>query len=158
MSVADLDGRSMHEVTVVDGPLPEGLWDWPTREPDLVTAPELIPVLRELIDREPLFHRKELGISRAVFEQMTAETFWEVGASGKRFSRAFVLDVLDQRYKQPAAVTWKVGEFHCFEIAADNYLLSYTLDQGGRITRRSTIWRRTSDGWKILYHQGTPVL
>jgi len=24
-----------------------------------------------------------------------------------------------------------------------------------RLTRRATIWQKTSDGWKILYHQGT---
>lgn len=43
------------------------------------------------------------------------------------------------------------------EIAADNYLLTYTLFQGERVTRRSTIWRRTGEGWKIMYHQGTIV-
>jgi hypothetical protein len=35
--------------------------------------------------------------------------------------------------------------------------LTYTLHQGARITRRSTIWRRTGEGWKIVYHQGTMV-
>lgn len=47
--------------------------------------------------------------------------------------------------------------FHCLEIAPDNYLLTYTLFQGERVTRRSTIWRRSTTGWKILYHQGTIV-
>jgi len=31
----------------------------------------------------------------------------------------------------------------------------YNLDQGKRLTRRATIWRNTSEGWRILYHQGT---
>jgi hypothetical protein len=26
-----------------------------------------------------------------------------------------------------------------------------------RLTRRATIWQNTSEGWKILYHQGTIV-
>ncbi len=39
----------------------------------------------------------------------------------------------------------------------DNYLLTYTLTQEERITRRATLWRRTSNGWKILDHQGTIV-
>jgi hypothetical protein len=26
-----------------------------------------------------------------------------------------------------------------------------------RLTRRATIWQRTKDGWKIVYHQGTIV-
>jgi hypothetical protein len=37
------------------------------------------------------------------------------------------------------------------------YLLTYTLFQGVRTTRRSTIWERTSDGWQALFHQGTLV-
>jgi hypothetical protein len=42
-------------------------------------------------------------------------------------------------------------------IAAENFLLTYTLLQGARVTRRATIWRRSTDGWKIVYHQGTVV-
>jgi hypothetical protein len=26
-----------------------------------------------------------------------------------------------------------------------------------RLSRRATIWQRATDGWKILYHQGTIV-
>ena len=44
---------------------------------------KLIEVLAELMAREPLFHRKELGISRMDFQAMTAPDFWEVGALGK---------------------------------------------------------------------------
>jgi hypothetical protein len=40
----------------------------------------------------------------------------------------------------------------------DTYLLTYTLLQDkARLTRRATIWLKTSDGWKIVYHQGTIV-
>ena len=31
------------------------------------------------------------------------------------------------------------------------------LRQGERVTRRTTLWRRTVEGWKAVYHQGTPV-
>lgn len=44
---------------------------------------DVAAVLSELVDREPLFHRTELGTSREVFEAMTAPDFWEVGASGE---------------------------------------------------------------------------
>jgi hypothetical protein len=38
------------------------------------------------------------------------------------------------------------------------YPLTYTLlQQSERKTRRSTIWQRTPDGWKIVFHQGTIV-
>jgi len=126
-------------------------------EPTLVTDPALLDVLNELIQREPIFHRPELGTTRTDFERMTDTAFWEVGASGRRYSRQFVLDELEKRYANPAEDLWQTRDFHCLEIAADNYLLTYTLLQGARVTRRSTIWRRTAEGWKIVYHQGTVV-
>lgn len=126
-------------------------------EPKLVTDPKLSDVLEELAWREPIFHRVEFGTTRADFERMTEETFWEVGASGRRYSREYVLDELERRRANPSEDEWQTRDFHCSEIAADNYLLTYTLIQGARVTRRSTIWRRTARGWKIVYHQGTVV-
>ena len=126
-------------------------------EPHLVTDPKLLAILDELKQREPIFHRPELGTTRHDFEKMTDPAFWEVGASGRRYSREYVLDVLEKRYESPGEDLWETRDFHCLEIAPDNYLLTYTLLQGERLTRRSTIWRRTGEGWKIVYHQGTVV-
>jgi hypothetical protein len=126
-------------------------------EPELVTAPELLPVLEALRRREPIFHRPEFGSTRADFERMAAADFWEIGASGHRYSRAHVLDVLEHRAPDPAEHTWKTRDFHCRELGRDTYLLTYTLEQGERVSRRSTIWRRHGDEWMIVFHQGTLV-
>ncbi|MCI0627022.1 MAG: DUF4440 domain-containing protein [Acidobacteria bacterium] len=126
-------------------------------EPNLVTAPKHLAVLDELMQREPIFHRPEFGTTRSDFENIMDDSFWEVGASGRRYSREYVLDTLEKRYENPTEDTWETRDSHCFEIAPDNYLITYTLIQGERVTRRSTIWRRTVHGWKILYHQGTVV-
>ena len=127
-------------------------------EPTLTTAPELQGVLAELSRREPIFHRPEFGTSRADFERMTAEDYWETGASGRRYSRPEVLDGLEERFSVPHADDWETRDFHCRKLSEDTYLLKYTLLQDKqRLTRRATIWRNTSDGWKIVYHQGTIV-
>jgi len=126
-------------------------------EPALATAPHLIAVLEELKRREPIFHRPELGTSRRDFENMMDASFWEVGASGRRYSREFILDTLENRMSQHVEDIWETRGFHCHEIAPENYLVTYTLLQGPRVTRRATLWRRSSAGWKILYHQGTLV-
>jgi hypothetical protein len=126
-------------------------------EPDLITHPTLLSILDELKQREPIFHRPEFGTTRQDFEAMTEPDFWEVGASGQRYSRSYVLDVLEERFKHPSEDAWETHDFHCCEVAADNYLLTYTLRQGARLTRRATLWRRTAQGWKIVYHQGTVV-
>jgi len=126
-------------------------------EPDLATTTQHLAVLEELRRREPVFHRPEFGTTRADFERMTDDAFWEIGASGRRYSREYVLAVLDERRRNPAEDKWEVRDFHCAEIAADNYLVTYTLRQEERLTRRASIWRRTAAGWKIVFHQGTIV-
>jgi hypothetical protein len=142
------------------------------------TEPSLTDILAELSAREPIFHRPEFGTTRADFEKMTVEDFWEVGASGRIYSRSEVLDTLEKRYSRPHRDVqegevregnvqerdfqendvWKTMNFRCRKLAPDVYLLIYTLIQDGtRHTRRSTIWQRTTGGWKIVYHQGTVV-
>jgi hypothetical protein len=121
------------------------------------TSPQLLEVLEELKQREPVFHHPEFGTTRADYENMMDSEFWEVGASGRRYSREFVLDTLENRAPDPDESKWLTRDFQCREIAASNYLITYTLAQGPRITRRATLWRRTAAGWKILYHQGTIV-
>jgi hypothetical protein len=121
-------------------------------------ASELADILAELSSREPIFHRPENGVTRDDFDKMMVDDFWEVGASGRRYSRAFVLDELERRHAAPHTDAWETSDFRCRRLAADVYLLTYTLLQDKvRLTRRSTIWRRTADGWKIVYHQGTIV-
>lgn len=125
-------------------------------EPELVTAPHLAHILDELRQREPIFHHPELGTDRADYLRMTTDDFWEIGASGQRYSREHVLDVLGQRRMQPVdEPDWETRDFHCRELAPDVYLLTYTLRQGERLTRRATIWRREAGEWKIVFHQGT---
>jgi hypothetical protein len=128
------------------------------QEPDLATDRGLAVILDELSRREPIFHHPEFGVTRADFEAMTSEDFWEVGASGRRYSRAFVLDELERRQARPRRDVWEASDFHCRRLAPEVYLLTYTLVQdNSRKTRRSTIWQWTVGGWKILFHQGTIV-
>ena len=121
------------------------------------TDPKLLDVLAELRRREPIFHRPEFGTTRAELEMMVDGDFWEVGASGRRYTRKHTLEVLEKRTGTPDEELWETTDFRCQELAADLYLLTYTLRQGERITRRSTIWRRSTEGWKVVFHQGTIV-
>jgi hypothetical protein len=131
-------------------------------EPHLVTEDRLLRVLEELQQHEPLFHRRNLVSNRAEFERETAEDFWEVAASGRRFSREYVWAVLKERYESSDADEfevegWELRDFHLREIAPTVYLLTYTLwGQGDRLTRRLSVWTGSPQaGWKVLYHQGT---
>jgi hypothetical protein len=69
-----------------------------------------------------------------------------------------VLDELERRYSGEYDDPWEATDFHCRELADEVYLLTYTLFQGKRQTRRATIWQRTDTGWKMVFHQGTVVV
>ncbi|WP_158790233.1 DUF4440 domain-containing protein [Granulicella sp. L60] len=137
-------------------------------EPFLTTGPALAVVLEELTQREPIFHRPKFGRSRTDFENMMHSDFWEIGVSGKRYSREYVLSELEKRFPHNADSAegsdgkeddiWETSDFHCRQLAPDIYLLTYTLLQDHiRKTRRTTLWQRSDAGWKILFHQGTVV-
>jgi len=122
--------------------------------------PRLLPILDELSRREPIFHNPEFGSTAAEFERSTAPDYWEVGASGRRYSREFILawakDSSDH-FVDSSAAGWQTSEFGLRRLGTDTYLLTYTLDQAGSRTRRSTIWQHAENGWRILYHQGTII-
>ncbi len=120
-------------------------------------TPEVTAVLAELTAREPIFHRPEWGTTRADFDRMMADDFWEVGASGKVYERAFVLDLLEERHRMVPQESLLPSGFRIRQVGADTYLLHYDLLQGERRTRRTTVWQRSKDGWKIVFHQGTVV-
>ena len=127
-------------------------------EPSRVTDPALTAVRDELAAREPVFHHPELGSSPADLDRQAAAEFEEVGASGRRYSREFVLATVHDRFVRGIADDpWELDGFHCVVLGPQTYLLTYDLRQGDRLTRRATIWRRTTDDWEVVYHQGTLV-
>ena len=116
--------------------------------------------LEQLTAREPIFHVPELGQRREDLERLTAPDYWEVGASGRIYSRAYVIDMLLERYasglpEQELAAS----DFACRQLGPDCWLLTYNLLQDGvRRTRRATVWEHVGGDWRIVYHQGTVVV
>ena len=125
--------------------------------PDLRTDPMLAEVEAELRRREPIFHTPEFGTTRADLEAQLDSDFWEVGASGRRYSREYVIEQVPARGPVSSERGWETSDFYCREAGPDTYALTYTLWQEERLTRRFTLWQRTETGWKVLYHQGTIV-
>jgi hypothetical protein len=123
---------------------------------DIDTA--LLAVFEDLRRREPIFHTPEFGTTLADFERVTAPEYWEVGASGRRYSRDFILRALEQNPPVDAtSAGWQCSDFGLRRLGAETYLLTYTLRQADRLSRRATVWQSNSEGWRILYHQGTLV-
>jgi hypothetical protein len=114
----------------------------------------LTKVLEELRPREPIFHTGAFGD----FETAMVADYWEVGASGRRYSRDFILEHLSAHPPLDAAAAgWETRDFALRRLGPATYLLTYTLLQAERTTRRATVWEKAGDTWRILYHQGTIV-
>jgi hypothetical protein len=122
-------------------------------EPGLEAAFETIRTL------EPIFHTEGFGRNAIDFAGRMDEGFWEVGASGRRYSREFILENAGRIAGADAEREgWSITEPALRELGPQTYLFTFTLDQKGRVTRRATIWRKSEVGWRILYHQGTIVM
>lgn len=120
--------------------------------------PELLPVLEELRRREPVFHAQDFGTTIDDFERAVAPEYWEVGATGRRYSREFILKTFRAFPPMVGGDDLDCRDFGLLQLGPETYLLTYTLSQWDRLTRRATIWQRSPQGWRILYHQGTAVV
>lgn len=119
---------------------------------------DLEAVLKELRMMEPIFHTRAFGITLEDFSRRMPDDYWEIGASGARYDRAFILQQLASTPPVDAeSAGWRTSEYKLRELSEQAFLLTYRLQQGDRITLRSTLWRRTVSGWQILFHQGTVV-
>jgi hypothetical protein len=119
---------------------------------------ELREVLEQLRRREPIFHTPEFGVSISDFDAAMAPDYWEVGASGRRYTREFILNLLPHRpLVDAASAGWETRDLGLRRLGPHTYLLTYTLHQGERISRRATIWEDAGGHWQIVYHQGTLV-
>ena len=84
-----------------------------TGEPRLITDPSLEEILAQLIRHELIFHPPGFGVTRTDFENLMTSDFWEVGASGRRYSRSYVLNMLEERFQQDQRdEIWETSDFY----------------------------------------------
>ncbi|GAA2247299.1 hypothetical protein GCM10010145_13020 [Streptomyces ruber] len=97
----------------------------------------------------------EVCRSPGLVEALLHPEFEEFGASGRRWDRAAILAALTDPagpLRRPATTSRIRG----VRLAPDLVHLTYDSESGGRWAHRSSLWRRTGDGWRLYFHQGTP--
>lgn len=119
-----------------------------------MTESEILSELRQL---EPTFHAAYPKATVQDFELLVDENFWEIGASGKTYDRAFALHTLKNRASIPSPTMWQTSDYAVRKVGDSVFLLTYTLTQPMRITKRLSVWEATPHGWKVVFHQGTVV-
>jgi hypothetical protein len=117
----------------------------------------LLPILQAL---EVELHHPGVRCSRERLEALLHPEFHEVGRSGRAYTRETVINFLVAEQERAHVVS---EQFKVAELAPDLALLTYRsahqLADGQRSTHtlRSSLWLRTTVGWQLRYHQGTPA-
>ena len=76
----------------------------------------------------------------------------EYSSTGSIYSYNKIIDCL---LKENIEVKYKIIKMETKQLSDEIILLLYTIQIGENITNRSSIWKKESNGWKILFHQGT---
>lgn len=90
-------------------------------------------------------------------DKILATDFFEFGRSGRIYKREDTLDVTPQEI----IATLPLKNFAIHPIDENTVLITYVSevhDTEIMIGNRSSIWSKADTGWRLRFHQGTPVL
>jgi hypothetical protein len=100
--------------------------------------------------------RSETRFDLAHQEKVFASDFFEFGRSGRRYVR----EQMVRTEMQPIRARLPLQDFKIHSLDANHVLVTYVSEvQYAELERanRCSVWSRTEDGWKLRFHQGTPV-
>ncbi|MGA4845964.1 DUF4440 domain-containing protein [Streptomyces sp. G5(2025)] len=113
------------------------------------------PAVEAAIEGELRLLDPEVRASPALFGELLHPEFTEFGASGTRWDRNSIVRVLTAA-PEPASRPTTTSRMRGVQLADDLVHLTFDTDNNGRRAHRSSLWRRTEDGWRLWFHQGTP--
>jgi hypothetical protein len=91
-------------------------------------------------------------------EALLHPDYFEFGASGRRWDRCGIVEMMTAEHapagEQTAVV---VSELAGVRLADGIVLVTYISQDSQRRCRRSSLWRQTTAGWRVYFHQGTTI-
>lgn len=111
-------------------------------------------IAREIYDREMALVDPEVRASRTRVEGLLHPDFIETGSSGEIYGRLEMVEMLAR--EKPGQVM--VRDYDV-EVLSDEVALAHYRSVGaaGQEVRRTSVWVRTGDTWRLRHHQGTKV-
>ena len=101
---------------------------------------------------------EETRFDRSRMEKVFGEEFFEFGRSGRIYTRE---ETLSHTQTKIDAVL-PLEDFRVQMVTRDVALVTYnsavTYDDNTEKGRRSSVWLRTGETWKLQFHQGTPYI
>lgn len=93
----------------------------------------------------------EIRQSRHTLDSLIADEFLEIGASGNVYNKNDILNAL------PSEETnhYVMSQFDMLGLSDNIILVTYTLSERSRRTKRASIWKLINNEWALIFHQGT---
>lgn len=99
----------------------------------------------------------QVRASIAALDALLADDFFEIAASGASYGKDEVLARLPHesgtRFETDGMAERRLGE----GVALVTYRAVVERDGVRRPSLRSSLWQRDAAGWRMLFHQGTPL-
>ncbi len=114
---------------------------------------------RKIIEKERALLTNEVRHSKQKLRSLLSSQFMEIGSSGDFIGLNKVLEQLPQNK------TWHchIQDIELNKISSEVVQLIYLAfikkndTDEGTFSRRSSIWHKEDNQWKMYFHQGTPV-
>jgi hypothetical protein len=106
--------------------------------------------------REAALLTPEVRGSLDLLEELLDPDFREIGASGRLWTRDEVIAALLADSDTAQRVV-NVSDMSGREVGPGLVLLTYVTQVGAGRARRSSLWRHSMKGWRVIHHQGTPI-
>ena len=110
--------------------------------------------LREL---EESLWRIETRFNQEYMNKILASDFFEFGRSGRVYKREDTLGASPEKID----IKFPLKNFKIHSIDTNVVLVTYISEvmySELQIGNRSSIWSKTSEGWQLRFHQGTPIM
>lgn len=110
-----------------------------------------------LVELELSLHTKEVRSSRAALNDLLADEFREIGASGMYFGKQEVLDDLPEE----DGITIEATDIEFRQLSSEVAHITYRADflrTNGKLLRtsyRTSVWKFNGLKWQMVFHQGT---
>jgi hypothetical protein len=121
------------------------------------------PELAEVLHREILLLKPGMRADADAVLALLHPDFLEFGASGRVWDATSLIEALAEESENDATsgaeLICRVEDPVAVLLAPGVVLLTYTAHEPDRVSRRSSVWVRDSDGpWLLRFHQGTVIL
>jgi ribonuclease HI len=110
-------------------------------------------MLDEVVALELRLLDPEVRADRGEVERLLHPDFREIGASGRLWDRDSMVAALARDPGTGATASEMVAR----EVADGAVLVTYVAESAAGRSRRSSLWVRCEDGWRVLFHQGSAV-